>query len=364
MTFKLGTILRPLFPASASSARSEGVSSTLPLRLRTCPPKPDIQKTAALPFFRDPSHTIPVKWALYRPLLKYSRGCYPSIYREIREQWKRWKGMTSVPRTKEFLGEYHTLLEYLSTSYMSSSSSLPSTSLPITPEEGSDNRSSTHEAELRFLESRLAEKHTECDSNAAQVAEARSSKARSELPPRLTGAFHRPTLYNPPLPRLKPQPIGLSMMIQNRLRKRERRHARRKVWASLLPDMKLEVSFWKDLERDRSQPTSHSTITPISGSESDTGVRPKREESDWTKAKDARCPGGWDGPIQEELGQMDARFRKENSRAESVYSEELMERVAQAKAKKKERRRSQKVSEEDKKRKKEEAVATPASAST
>ncbi|OCF38582.1 hypothetical protein I317_07649 [Kwoniella heveanensis CBS 569] len=324
-----------------------------------------------MPFFRDPLHTMPVKWGLYRPLLKQTKGVFPAVHREIRSQWKRWKGMTSVPRTKGFLEEYHTLLEYLSST---SSRSLTPTS--IRTEEPSIQTSPYNaELELQNLEARLLERHSAADLKAADELSASQSTAgaKSTGPARLTGGFHRPTLFNPPLPRLKPQPIGISMMIQNRLRKRERRHARRKVWASLLSDMRLEVSFWKDLERASPNPdpntnnvSSTTEYDVASGTES--GARGLRRgvrgESDWTKGKDSRCPGGWDGPIQEELRLMDARFRKENSRAESVYSEELMERVAQAKSRRKDKRRAKKLAEREKKREASVKIAQTASIST
>ncbi|WVF70767.1 hypothetical protein IAT40_005561 [Kwoniella sp. CBS 6097] len=341
MTLKLGTILRPPPPTitlhpSSSSVVIQGAFNVQDHRQKI---------NAALPFFRDPSHTVPVKWGLYRPLLKRTKGVYPSIRREIRDQWKRWKGITSVLQTKGFLEEYHTLLDHLSSSTSSSSSPTSANEVNTKP----TSKSAPLE-ELRELEGLLGEKHRAADLVVAQRTELQSAKIKSIQSPRLTGGFHRPTLFNPPLPRMKPQPIGISMMIQNRLRKRERRHARRKVWASLLNDMKLEVSFWKDLERESASSSTNPTWRPESESGSGMGFRQKREESDWTKGKDARCPGGWDGPIQEELRLMDVRFRKENSRAESMYSEELMERVTNAKSKRKERRKAKALDEKDKKK--------------
>lgn len=57
----------------------------------------------------------------------------------------------------------------------------------------------------------------------------------------MTGAYFRPTLYNPPLPRLKPQPLHITGMIVWRRKARSRR------WAT-----KEQLLDWKqDLEQER-----------------------------------------------------------------------------------------------------------------
>lgn len=56
--------------------------------------------------------------------------------------------------------------------------------------------------------------------------------------PIYTGGFLRPTLYHGPLPRMKPQPEHISMLIKNRIRARERR-------------LKLKAKFQEDMDNLR-----------------------------------------------------------------------------------------------------------------
>ncbi|WVR05753.1 hypothetical protein IAU60_002778 [Kwoniella sp. DSM 27419] len=287
----------------------------------TAPSEPPIvHKPHAVPFFRDPAHTIPTKWSLYRPLLLALAGRPdPShVKREIRQRWREMCGMTSVPRVRAFLEEYHDLLDHL-----------------ISPKP-------EHQEAVSRLEAKLRLKHNRADEQARAQLEAQAAKSPAR-PPRLTGSFHRPTLFNPPLPRMKPQPIGISMMIHNRLRAREARMVKRKVYASLVTDMKLEVGFWKGLERERGRGSAQeSEVTANGERERERG----RERDAWTSNRGSDSPGGWDEPIQREIRIMDARFKKENRRAEMVYSRPMMGRVERAKK----RRQTRRVGHEDKER--------------
>ncbi|WVQ71014.1 hypothetical protein IAR50_000539 [Cryptococcus sp. DSM 104548] len=259
--------LRPLLPRQISLSQVKAP--------RTKPPP-------AVPFFRDPQHTVPTKWSLYRPLLRFARGSlgdeagatYPGVGREVRRLWKSRRSWTSVPQVRTFLqGQYDILAAF-------QKNDVP---------------------ELDELEARLANKHRLHDER--QASKAALEAVRPSRPrPRIVG-FLRPTLFNPPLPRLKPQPPHLGAMIHARLRRRERRMERRKEYASLRPDMKLEVAFWKDvLGREGEHLTEN-----------------------------ARSPGGWDLLLREEVEAMDARFVKENKRADMVYDETMYERIESAK---------------------------------
>ncbi|KAK8865815.1 hypothetical protein IAR55_000962 [Kwoniella newhampshirensis] len=240
-------------------------------------------RPAGVPFFRDPLHTVPTKWSLFRPLLKGSTA-HPAIRRETRSSWREKKGLTSVPRVRVFLEEQYALLSKM-----------------IAP----GTRS------LERFECHLAEKHQRLDKMALLAAEQEQQNLHAR-PPRLTGAYHRPTLFNPPLPRLKPQPISISMMIHNRLRARERRMERRRAYASFLNDVKLETAFWREMEQ----------------------AQKKGSGSDWTRGKDVRSPGGWDKIMRNEIEDMDKKFQRENRRAGMVFDKRLMGRVAKARSRK------------------------------
>ncbi|KAJ6499419.1 hypothetical protein C8R45DRAFT_982327 [Mycena sanguinolenta] len=68
-------------------------------------------------------------------------------------------------------------------------------------------------------------------------------QARLRSRPILTGALIKPTLYNPPLPRMKPQPQAISRIIFARMRARERRIARSQQLAEDLVDLRHEAAF-------------------------------------------------------------------------------------------------------------------------
>jgi hypothetical protein len=65
--------------------------------------------------------------------------------------------------------------------------------------------------------------------------------------PILTGAYHRATYYNRPLPRMKPQPIHVTMMIKKRMAARWNRHAKTELWKEWKEDIKRERSFEQSL---------------------------------------------------------------------------------------------------------------------
>jgi hypothetical protein len=59
----------------------------------------------------------------------------------------------------------------------------------------------------------------------------------------MTGALRRPSLFNRPLPRLKPQAIHISRMIWNRRRVRDLRLKNQELWASWRDDLRRESAF-------------------------------------------------------------------------------------------------------------------------
>ena len=59
----------------------------------------------------------------------------------------------------------------------------------------------------------------------------------------------RPTLYNAPLPRMKPQPLAVTMMIAKRRRIGERRLEKISVLKEMLEDLESERLFEEGLER-------------------------------------------------------------------------------------------------------------------
>jgi hypothetical protein len=87
-------------------------------------------------------------------------------------------------------------------------------------------------------------------SDAAVAAERAVQKAR---PPFLTGGFMRGTLFNPPMPRMKPQPERISVMIRSRALRRTRRITKDRRADEEMEDMRREIAFWRRLGVDSTQ---------------------------------------------------------------------------------------------------------------
>lgn len=143
----------------------------------------------------------------------------------------------------------------------------------------------------------------------------------------------RPTILNPPLPRLKPQPIKISMMMKKRLKLRAQRVERHRELMEINSAMKYEVGFWRSLGAgDRS------------GADA-----PDAEEwiaSDWGKE------------ANKAIGLLEGVFERDARRAASVFTPETVEQVMAARrrrhafynerARERRERRDKEVEEEEK----------------
>ncbi|KAJ6588576.1 hypothetical protein B0H19DRAFT_1367154 [Mycena capillaripes] len=74
-------------------------------------------------------------------------------------------------------------------------------------------------------------------------------QARLAARPILTGTLLKASLYNPPLPRMKPQPPVISRIIMTRMRTRDRRFARQEQLNEDLDDLRREAVFEEHLVR-------------------------------------------------------------------------------------------------------------------
>ena len=230
------------------------------------------------------SSPIPSSFVSSAATASSSDGGFPFIRQWLAGAWRGKKGLTSIPLTRAFLEKQYDLLSQIL-------SEPPATS-------------------ITQLEDRLAAKAAR---RAAYLASQAEEGVTSYPHGRLTGGFLRPTIFNGPLPRIKPQPLGLSMMIHNRLRARERRQASRRMWAEHIVDMRHEVDFLFGL-----------------------GVR----------------AGGWGTAMQAHIATLDAKFKGEHQRSESRYDEGMVRRVKRARA-----RRTRWQQEQARRRKEAEALS-------
>jgi hypothetical protein len=182
--------------------------------------KEEVKK--GVPFFRDPDHTVPTR-ALYRSLIRSTRlnplrsddiapptvessvVNWAALRRNIREEWKKRKGLTSIPQTKSFLANQKAFLD------------------------------------------RLPHPNSEIIQHSQTLASRQVAADKRALPPPIRkpylAGYLRPTHFNPPLPRLKPQPLSITLMIKKRIAARARRleyqRANTEVWNDIHSEMGL-----------------------------------------------------------------------------------------------------------------------------
>ncbi|GAA5897759.1 hypothetical protein JCM5296_000874 [Sporobolomyces johnsonii] len=147
-----------------------------------------------------PLHRLPTLWSLYRPLLRAASAApldpphRLALRDHVRQEFKRWRKLQNVQRVKRKWTEAEQLLHSLENCHSSAS----------------------HLSNIRTLASHLSARFH------------RPSPPRPPPPPRrkprLTPSILRATAFHPPMSRLRPQPIGTSMMIFNRRRASQRRY--------------------------------------------------------------------------------------------------------------------------------------------
>lgn len=221
---------------------------------------------------------------------------YPALLQTARKRFRKHRGQTSSERAIYFLKEYETMLDDLTSGSATAAQRLWE----------AENKAASHLEQLP----KPVTKHT-----------------KPEEKPRLNGGFLRPTLFNPPLPRLKPQPPRLSMMIKRRIQRRERRIDAYRKLTDQQEDMRQEVRFLRSL-----------------------GLDWPEKIGDWSSGVGARS---WETEFNRQAKILDERFTRELKRSEMKYDDRMYIRIMRAKrkkyerlAKRAERRKKQKEQEE------------------
>ena len=275
----------------------------------------------AVPFFKDETHRGPTR-ALYRALMRSCRrptalgnveeigrpdgstaptragqtGSYGGVRAQIRFDWRKRRHVTSIPIARTFLESQYNLHTFLYTAPAS---------------------------DIRKLENEIRTSSRPSSSPRIDTAIPETPKgAVQSSRPRLTGGFMRPTALNRPLPRLRPQPLSLSMMIKKRVIARQRQYLVRRDIANLKEDMRAETAFWKSLvDQDASLP-GH------------VGIRHKAEAKRGKGLNEAEVQKwsiGWNRDAVDVLKDIDARLQVGWDMKEKKYDEGLIRRVMKAK---------------------------------
>lgn len=285
-----------LKPAIASLSRLRPI---LPSRIQSRANDKSVKVEDALgripgvPFFRDDRHRRPTR-ALYRQLLRSTnsrpsrettigtshdgqqkgnedeaRVDWNALRVKIKEDWRKRKGSTSIPQTIDFLESQYTRLSTLTF------------------------QSESPELAVVALSNRLANQQARA---IARTKPSLSPEREGEVRPYVAG-FLRPTYSNPPLPRLKPQPIKLSLMIKSRVKARQRRVDYQKSLWETEQGLKAEIDFSRKVKDREGLEEMKAQLA---------GVRAEQEE-------------------------LQGRFERDERRKAGVFGEGVVRRVMRAK---------------------------------
>ncbi|KAG8796581.1 hypothetical protein FRC17_007976, partial [Serendipita sp. 399] len=173
-----------------------------------------------VPFFKLVAHRLPTRWGLYRDLLR----CLPQVRETKQESRWRWKDF----RDEEWDSRAHgkALLDHLQSPTPSPQAlKVARYERLIRARREKVEMQRVYDKELEWIE-------------------------KMKKRPILTGGYLRPSLYNRPLPRMKNQPIHITMMIKKRIKARAKRIERQGTLIGWLEDVKTERLFESNLQKE------------------------------------------------------------------------------------------------------------------
>ncbi|KAG8969200.1 hypothetical protein FRC03_004153 [Tulasnella sp. 419] len=262
-----------LFPSLESITFRKSVAQKLYLLRRTRP---------KIPFYELPAHRVPTRWYLYRRLLANTPS--PEIRWRVTTLFRKFQHLTSPDVTRTKLARGHQLLEIFSKE-----------------RSGDPYWGKVLQRYSRMIATK--QQKARMDRNAEEYLEWMQQLKRRPI---LTGGYLRPSTSNKPLPRMKPQPVHVSMMIRKRRKKRAARFTRLAVHLEWLRYLRYEHTFEKILQK---KVGSHN-------------FTPEFDGGDWTE------------PIRDQLAAMKESTNREDSWARMKYSIEMMERIKEARREK------------------------------
>ncbi|KAJ3754873.1 hypothetical protein EV360DRAFT_86440 [Lentinula raphanica] len=155
-----------------------------------------------IPFFQLAAHRVPTLWGLYRGLLRAAPTEH--IYNRVRILFKQNCHRTGTERTVRELQKGYKWFQIFERA------------------RGGDVKT---QALLQRYD-RFLKLRSEKSQWALLVEKELEWQRHLKNRPILTGGFVHPTLYHPPFPRMKPQPVSISRSIASRMKQRERRFAK------------------------------------------------------------------------------------------------------------------------------------------
>ncbi|TFY66964.1 hypothetical protein EVG20_g4134 [Dentipellis fragilis] len=241
-----------------------------------------------VPFWKLAAHRVPTLWSLYRGLLRSSPD--EQVKWRIGALFRFHRKITSPQKAKEKLEHFNRWLVLFRQA-----------------QAGDEHL----QAVLRRYGTMIAERRDKEKFKDILRAEAKWQE-RLRNRPILKGSYFRPSTSNPPLPRMSPQPIQISMMITKRRLSRIRRVATSREINRNIAYIDEEALFEERL------------------AEANPGARFRPLFSGRNKAE-------WREPVIEQVKDLNQTFRRDEERAKKPFPPAL---IAQVEAARKERDRN------------------------
>ncbi|KZT26048.1 hypothetical protein NEOLEDRAFT_1162439 [Neolentinus lepideus HHB14362 ss-1] len=239
-----------------------------------------------VPFWELGAHRIPTLWTLYRGLLKQAPNEH--IRFRIKCLFRNNQSLTSPKAAKEQLVKGHRWLDIF-----------------CRANEGDERLQLVLDRYTRLVAIRREKQRWR-----KLITDAMKYQEQLRNRPIMTGSFIRPSHYNKPLPRLKPQPIHITGMIVRRKHARFMRTEKVAVYSDYRRLLKEEEMFEKILEKEVQRYGEH--FEPIF----------KHHMNEWRQ------------PIVDALASLSQSFQLDTKRETAPYPPELVEMVRDARREK------------------------------
>ncbi|TFY79809.1 hypothetical protein EWM64_g4203 [Hericium alpestre] len=254
-----------------------------------------------VPFWTLRAHRLPTLWTLYRGLLRHAGN--DDVRWRIGKVFRRYRHDTSPGTVRSRLAQYHNWLERFelaSAGDMHMKAILARYGQMIAARRDKERFKAMLRDEIVRLSS-LPHNY---------LSQGRVQKWQDRLAnrPIVTGAYFRPSHSNPPLPRLVPQPVPLSMIIRNRRRARAQRGERRNELQGALEDLRTEAQFEEELLRQSQNSDSGKFEPEFSGPNL----------------------GNWQAPIKEKMKDIAEAFERDTRRANMPFPELMLKQIKEA----------------------------------
>ncbi|KAF9553461.1 hypothetical protein CPC08DRAFT_754223 [Agrocybe pediades] len=177
------------------------------------------------PFFRLAAHRIPTLWSLYRGLLRNSPT--EEVKFRVRLLFRQSKQFTGVEQTRKRLTLGYKYLDFF--------------------KKATSGDEHCQKVMIRYSDLIAAKREKTMYTRLMYRTMDEAIAQRNT--PIYTGSFIRPSLYNVPLPRMKPQPLATTMIYLKRRKARQRRYEKKEELQEYLQDLQIEQQFEEELWR-------------------------------------------------------------------------------------------------------------------